>query len=555
MFVGLLLSFLLILTFRFYAEAARILLVEYNFFVLRGYRLRFVLLLDSLSVLFLVTVRLITTAVLVFRHAYMAEDKYFFRFHLLLLLFVLRIFFLILRPNLVGLLLGWDGLGLTSYLLVVYYGNSKAYNSGIVTALRNRLGDAFLLVAISYLVALGNWNYWFYSNTSLAFIRVLIALTATTKRAQIPFSAWLPAAMAAPTPVSSLVHSSTLVTAGVYLMIRHRDFWRLTRVGEYLLLMGSLTIVIARVRALFETDLKKMVALSTLSQLGVIVLRLGAGAFLARFFHLLSHAFFKALLFLGTGSIIHNIKDYQDLRMMGGGVLPVTHRVILLARLRLMGVPFMSAFFSKEIILELILVKNFNVGSYLFMLTGILLTAAYSSRFILFVFTRAINGGPSRFNLDEDKSVVAAMLLLLIPASYGGFYLRIALFSRPSVGGLRVAIKFIILGLLILGIRIRKINLSPWKRPLNRVVGRLGGLWGLPALSTRPALFLYSGCGTLLLKETDRGLTPKIFGTYYSLFAGRGLYNASFISILKIVNLFFVWGLVAGLYYLCNLIT
>lgn len=553
--MGFLISLLLILTFRFCSEAVRILLVEYNFFVLRGYRLRFVLLLDTLSVIFLFTVGLITTAVLVFRHSYMAEDKYFFRFHILLLLFVLRIFFLILRPNLVGLLLGWDGLGLTSYLLVVYYGNSKAYNSGMVTALSNRLGDAFLLVAISYLVAFGNWNYWFYSNASLAFIRAIIALTATTKRAQIPFSAWLPAAIAAPTPVSSLVHSSTLVTAGVYLIIRHRDFWRLTQVREYLLIIGSLTIIIARVRALFETDLKKMVALSTLSQLGVIVLRLGLGAFLARFFHLLSHAFFKALLFLGTGSIIHNRKDYQDLRMVGGGVLPVTHRVILLARIRLIGVPFMSAFFSKEIVLELILVKNFNVGSYLFMLTGILLTAAYRSRFILFVFTRSTNGGALRFNLDEDKAVVAAMLLLLIPASYGGFYLRIALFPRPVVGGFRRTIKLVILSLLILGITIRRVNLSPWKRSLNRAVGRLGRLWSLPRLSTRPALFLYKGCSKLLLQAMDRGLFVKIFGTYYNLFGGRRLYNSSLLSILKIVNLFFVWGLVAGLYYLCNLFT
>ncbi len=553
--MGFLISLLLILTFRFCSEAVRILLVEYNFFVLRGYRLRFVLLLDTLSVIFLFTVGLITTAVLVFRHSYMAEDKYFFRFHILLLLFVLRIFFLILRPNLVGLLLGWDGLGLTSYLLVVYYGNSKAYNSGMVTALSNRLGDAFLLVAISYLVAFGNWNYWFYSNASLAFIRAIIALTATTKRAQIPFSAWLPAAIAAPTPVSSLVHSSTLVTAGVYLIIRHRDFWRLTQVREYLLIIGSLTIIIARVRALFETDLKKMVALSTLSQLGVIVLRLGLGAFLARFFHLLSHAFFKALLFLGTGSIIHNRKDYQDLRMVGGGVLPVTHRVILLARIRLIGVPFMSAFFSKEIVLELILVKNFNVGSYLFMLTGILLTAAYRSRFILFVFTRSTNGGALRFNLDEDKAVVAAMLLLLIPASCGGVYLRIALFSRPVVGGFRRTIKLVILSLLILGITIRRINLSPWKRSLNRAVGRLGRLWSLPRLSTRPALFFYKGCSRLLLQAMDRGLFAKIFGTYYNLFGGRRLYNSSLLSILKIVNLFFVWGLVAGLYYLCNLFT
>ena len=296
--MGGLLASLLTAALSFYTQAAEVLLLEYNFFVLRGYSLRFVIMLDCLSLLFLITVRIITRAVFLFSLSYMAEDKYFYRFHCLLFLFVLRIFFLILRPNLVRLLLGWDGLGLTSYLLVIYYGSRKAYNSGILTALTNRLGDAFLLVAIGYLVVYGNWNFWFYANSLTPLARaLLIILTATTKSAQIPFSAWLPAAIAAPTPVSALVHSSTLVTAGVYLLIRHREFWGSRVIGNYLLTAGVLTIVMARVRALFERDLKKMVALSTLRQLGVIVLRLGLGAFLARFFHLLRHAFLKLYYF------------------------------------------------------------------------------------------------------------------------------------------------------------------------------------------------------------------------------------------------------------------
>lgn len=147
---------ILILRLGLYAQTSEVLLLEYNFFCLGAYTLRFVILLDTLRILFIITVTLITAAVFIFRLSYMAADKYFFRFHILLGMFVLSIFFLILRPNLVTLLLGWDGLGLSSYLLVIYYGNRKAYNSGMVTAMRNRLGDAFLLIAIRYTVAYGS---------------------------------------------------------------------------------------------------------------------------------------------------------------------------------------------------------------------------------------------------------------------------------------------------------------------------------------------------------------------------------------------------------------
>jgi len=218
---------------------------------------------------------------------------------------------------------------------------------------------------------------------------LMLILAASTKRAQIPFSAWLPAAMAAPTPVSSLVHSSTLVTAGVYLLIRHENLFLNNRFTFYIITIGMLTIILASIRALFETDLKKIVALSTLSQLGVIFLGLGVGRFLISYFHLLTHAFFKALLFLCTGAIIHRRKDYQDLRLTGGRALrlPVVNSFILISSFSLIGLPFMSAFFSKEIILELIILKNFNFIIYVLMLRGVILTAIYSSRFIFLVFS------------------------------------------------------------------------------------------------------------------------------------------------------------------------
>merc|ERR1712142_1065979 len=182
----------------------------------------------------------------------------------------------------------------------------------------------------------------------------LIIISACTKRAQIPFSAWLPAAIAAPTPVSALVHSSTLVTAGVYLLLRIVPLItassRLVLVG----LIGAITMTIASLRAFLESDLKKIVALSTLSQLGIIVLSLSLGLPTIAFFHLVVHAFFKALLFIATGNLIHNSPDYQDLRRIGGHLpaLPVTQATVIITKLSLCGVPFFSAFFSKELILE-----------------------------------------------------------------------------------------------------------------------------------------------------------------------------------------------------------
>merc|ERR1719347_256241 len=189
-----------------------------------------------------------------------------------------------------------------------------------------------------------------------------------TKRAQIPFSAWLPAAIAAPTPVSALVHSSTLVTAGVYLLIRFRSVLEGTVVQTGLLLLASLTMFMAGLGANFETDLKKIIALSTLSQLGVIMRVLALGFPDLAFFHLLAHALFKALLFICAGSIIHRVKDYQDIRIMGGLVyhIPLTSICINLANLALCGTPFLAGFYSKDIILEVAFISSINSIIFIF---------------------------------------------------------------------------------------------------------------------------------------------------------------------------------------------
>jgi NADH-ubiquinone oxidoreductase chain 5 len=184
-----------------------------------------------------------------------------------------------------------------------------------------------------------------------------------------------------------------------------------------------ITITFASIRALFETDLKKIVALSTLSQLGVIMISLGIGAYLARFFHLLSHAFFKALLFISTGAIIHNSKDYQDLRLVGGRSksLPVINSFILISSIRLIGIPFMSAFFSKEMILEFLLIGNFNFYIYTIIRLGIFLTAAYRLRFAMFVFSRPTHNILLTFKREEDNFTILGIVFLILPASLFGF--------------------------------------------------------------------------------------------------------------------------------------
>lgn len=201
----------------------------------------------------------------------------------------------------VSLILGWDGLGVTSYLLVIFYQRSKSYRAGIITALTNRLGDVGLLISIILILPYGTWNFLIYNDSrvelSLILARLII-LSACTKSAQMPFSAWLPAAMAAPTPVSALVHSSTLVTAGVYLLIRINILLVRFEILEILIMLGTFTIFIAGGAAMFEMDIKKIIALSTLSQLGAMVMGLGMGSPTMAYFHLLSHAFFLKQCYL-----------------------------------------------------------------------------------------------------------------------------------------------------------------------------------------------------------------------------------------------------------------
>ena len=382
-----------------------------------------VLILDLVSVLFLITVTLISISVIFFRTRYIANEKFFSRFLFLVLSFVCRILLLILRPNSVRILLGWDGLGVTSYLLVIYYQRNKSYNAGIITALTNRLGDVGLLLCLAFLVKFGSWNFYlFIPPLEMSIILIILVRARITKRAQIPFSAWLPAAIAAPTPVSALVHSSTLVTAGVYLLIRFNYLLMSFDLLKYLILVGVFTIFIAGLGAMRELDIKKVIALSTLRQLGVMIITIGVGFPLMGFFHLVAHAFFKALLFICAGILIHNFKDYQDIRLMSRGAcfIPFTLRIFMTANLRLCGLPFIAGFYSKDLILEIFIMRRLNLFIFVIIILSTALTVLYSCRLAFLLGANIFKGERLTGIKDFDPVVVAGYSFLLVPSIFGG---------------------------------------------------------------------------------------------------------------------------------------
>lgn len=334
------------------------LLVEWSLRRLEMLDLRVPVVLDWMRVSFSLVVRLISLFVVLFSTVYISSEENLGRFIWLVILFVLSMNFFLFVPGFMAVILGWDGLGLVSFVLVTYYQDYKSLGAGLVTVFMNRVGDAFLLLGVCLLRVSGHWLVWGHDLRSCmaGVVMVFIVMVAITKRAQIPFSYWLPAAISAPTPVSALVHSSTLVTAGVYFLIRvclRVD--RMPVVGSLLLLwVGLFTINIAGFRACFEVDFKKVIALSTLSQLGVIIFSLRLGYYMLAFFHLMSHAFFKALIFISVGRVIHSLKDFQELRDIGGLWLrmPLTRGSLVLSSISLIGLPFLSGFYSKDLIVE-----------------------------------------------------------------------------------------------------------------------------------------------------------------------------------------------------------
>nr|UFZ13106.1 NADH dehydrogenase subunit 5 [Protohermes spectabilis] len=507
-----------------------VIFIEWELLSLNSNSIVMTFLFDWMSVLFMSFVLFISSLVIYYSKGYMHGDYNINRFIILVLMFVLSMMLLIISPNLISILLGWDGLGLVSYCLVIYYQNEKSYNAGMITALSNRIGDVALLMAIAWMLNFGSWNYIFYLDAmkyslEMQVICGLVILAAITKSAQIPFSSWLPAAMAAPTPVSALVHSSTLVTAGVYLLIRFNILMVGNFMGMILLLIGCLTMFMAGIGANFEFDLKKIIALSTLSQLGLMMSILAMGFPILAYFHLLTHALFKALLFMCAGSVIHNMGNCQDIRFMGGLVIqmPLTLGCMNIANLALCGTPFLAGFYSKDLILEMVSLSYLNWIIYLLYFISTGLTVCYSFRLIYYSMTGTFNFKSLNSINDEEWIMLKGMLGLLFLAIMGGSMLSWLIFPTPSIIVLPLFLKTMALSVSIFGLWIgyemAKFNLSWNLYSLNSyfMIGFLGSMWFMPIISTKFVSNYFLKLGYMIIKSVDQG--------WSEMMGGQGMYN------------------------------
>nr|YP_010140033.1 NADH dehydrogenase subunit 5 [Hylica paradoxa]QQK57677.1 NADH dehydrogenase subunit 5 [Hylica paradoxa] len=365
------------------------LLLEYNIYSCGSVVVFYIMLFDWFSFFFLSVVMFISCMVVLYSVDYVGVLSFIsYRFLLLVNLFVFSMFLMVISPNLISILLGWDGLGLVSYVLVIYYNSLTSYSAGLITCLINRLGDIGLLICVSWVFCYGSWSFIYFDYFSSSLYYVLF-FSAFTKSAQIPFSCWLPAAMAAPTPVSALVHSSTLVTAGVYLLIRFYNFYFY---NNYLFLFISvMTMVFSSFCAMFEYDLKKIIAFSTLSQLGLMMSSLYMGFPVFCYFHMLSHAMFKSLLFLCAGIFIYYMGNNQDIRNMGSVCffVPFTTSCFNISNMSLCGVPFLSGFYSSDLIIDISSFNGMSVFFFFFYYVSLGMTSFYSSR--LFYYSMMMN--------------------------------------------------------------------------------------------------------------------------------------------------------------------
>lgn len=507
---------------------------------------------DLFSLLFMARVFLIAGRVLLFSWSYIGTEPYFLRFHLLVLSFVFSILLLIVSPNLIRILLGWDGLGVTSYLLVMYYNSAKSSNAALLTALRNRVGDVCVVAGVAFLRLRGSWNLLFRGHSLSLYLRVIIVMGRFTKRAQIPFSAWLPAAIAAPTPVSALVHSSTLVTAGVYLLFRFRGLLVRTATHTYFVFFGILTIIMAGIRAMHETDMKKIVALSTLSQLGLMVSTLGLGLSQLAFFHLLSHAYFKAILFIAVGNIIHCRNSYQDIRIAGNlsRAMPLRHAFFNLANLSLCGFPFMAGFYSKDLILEEVLIGQVNFTSVLIFFAATLLTAAYSTRLTYLTSLRETSGSALLWSSDNDALIVRGIKALAPLAVAAGPLLRLFLLPNFYLSFLPLILKLLAFLVTVGGVGL---GLSYFNSSKSLLTWSQGAIWLLPLISTRLLRhsFLNLSHSSRLLDLTWLEWTATFFRTARGqrTLAVRRIISSS--ALLVQLKLILLWGALSLLLYLC----
>ena len=424
----------------------------FNFITIDKLSIPFAFQIDQLSSIFLLIITGVGFLIHVYSTSYMHEEKteHFGRYFAYLNLFVFSMLLLVMGANYVIMFIGWEGVGLCSYLLIGYWFKNTEYNKAANKAfIMNRIGDLAFLIAIFWIISkVGNVNYGEvfafaqgnkFTATDMTAITILLFIGATGKSAQIPLYTWLPDAMAGPTPVSALIHAATMVTAGIYMIARSNILYSLSPLTlNIIAIVGLATALLAATIAMKQNDIKKVLAYSTVSQLGYMFLALGTGSYVAAVFHVMTHAFFKALLFLGSGSVIHAMGGEQDIRKMGGlgKYMKITNATFLVGCLAIAGIPGLSGFFSKDEILAGAFAKSpvlYAIG-----LGTALLTAFYMFRLYATTFKGSFRGTHDQeHHLHESPAAITIPLIILAILSIIGGYVGIPEFIMHGAHSLK----------------------------------------------------------------------------------------------------------------------
>jgi NADH-ubiquinone oxidoreductase chain 5 len=392
---------------------------------------------DSLTVSMLIPVLIVSSLVHIYSISYMSHDPHNQRFFSYLSLFTFMMIILVTGDNYLLMFVGWEGVGVCSYLLVNFWFTRIAANQSSISAfLTNRVGDCFLTIGIfAMLWSFGNIDYNlvfslapYYNENIITIIGICLVIGATAKSSQVGLHIWLPQAMEGPTPVSALIHAATMVTAGVYLLMRSSPLIEYSSTVLIICLwLGAITTVFSSLIGLFQQDIKKVIAYSTMSQLGMMVIGIGLSSYNIALFHLVNHAFYKALLFLGAGAVIHSVADNQDFRKYGGlrPFLPLTYSVMLIASLSLVAIPFMTGFYSKDLILESAYGQYYLSSNIVYFVAtiGAMFTTLYSAKVLYLTFLTNPNGPLSNYkNAHEgDLFLNIPLIILAIFSIFFGF--------------------------------------------------------------------------------------------------------------------------------------
>jgi NADH-quinone oxidoreductase subunit L len=412
----------------------------YQFIKVGGFEINFSFLVDHLSVLFLLIITGIGFLIHVYSISYMhhEDDNGFGKFFAYLNLFVFSMLLLVMGSNYVIMFIGWEGVGLCSYLLIGFWYKVKEYGAAARKAfVMNRIGDLGFLIGVFLIISkLGTTEYGAVfsslkgieaNSTYILAVTLCLFIGACGKSAQIPLFTWLPDAMAGPTPVSALIHAATMVTAGIYMVVRSNILYTIAPITQsIILIIGVATALVAATVAIKQNDIKKVLAYSTVSQLGFMFMALGVGAYTTAVFHVITHAFFKALLFLGSGSVIHGMSNEQDIRKMGGlkKYMPTTYLTFLIGCIAIAGIPPLSGFFSKDEILMHVFTHG-TTGKIIWALGSLaaLMTAFYMFRLLFVTFNGKFRGTEEqKHHLHESPALMTIPLIILaILSIVGGF--------------------------------------------------------------------------------------------------------------------------------------